>query len=80
MNPATAIPLILSSIATLARLYRDTVNAGRQSQEFTPEQEAAWQAQWDAIRKGPEWELSTAAIPLSPISIDQRNTLSDSTI
>ena len=59
MNAANAIPLILSSIATLTQLYRDTVKAGKQNAEFTPEQEEMWQAQWDSIRKGPEWKLST---------------------
>lgn len=89
MSAVTAIPLILSTIATLSQLYRDTVAAGRQNAEFTPEQEAAWQAQWEAIRKGPEWQLSTAGqrstagigeIPPAPLTIDQRNVLSDSTL
>lgn len=55
---AALIPLIVSSIAELSKLFHRTVDAAKQNAELTPEQEAEWQAKFQAALAKPEWQPS----------------------
>lgn len=55
---AALIPLIISSISELTKLFHKTVEAARQNAELTPEQEAEWQAKLQTALAKPEWQPS----------------------
>jgi hypothetical protein len=55
---AALIPLIISSISELSKLFHKTVEAAKQNAELTPQQEAEFQAKFQAALIKPEWQPS----------------------
>lgn len=55
---AALIPLIISSISELSKLFHKTVEAAKQNAELTPQQEAEFQEKLKTALARPEWQPS----------------------
>lgn len=68
MTPAEIIAA-LDGLTKALELIGRIAAASRQDAEWTPEQEAAWDASWERTKASPAWQVILVPEPTEPLPL-----------